>query len=128
MKKKKEAVKTAATVIDGKKQMQLDLGASTLLKIHYTPQPGSIASFLLTGRENAQTAKELCRTTGMPFRVVTKRIQEERLNGAPILSSPDRGYWLPEDATEVLRCAADLHNRAKSIHATATALRKSLKV
>ena len=128
MKEKKEAVKTAATVIDGKEQMQLDLGASTLLKVHYTPQPGSIASFLLTGRENALTAKDLCRITGMSFRMVTKKIQEERLQGAPILSSSDRGYWLAEDAEEIIRCTEALHRRAKTIHRTAAALKRIVKV
>lgn len=124
MKKKKDAVKAAATAIDGREQMQLDLGASTPLKVHYTPQAGTIASVLMIGQNNAMTAHELSTITGLPLRIVTKRIQAERLQGAPIMSAPESGYWLASDATEVIRCAEALHRRAKTQHATAAALKR----
>lgn len=124
----KEDKKTAAESTSFRSGEQLSLDMGQPLSINYTATPGSIASFLLTGRENALTAKDLCRITGRPFREVTKRIQEERLQGAPILSSSDRGYWLAEDAEEIIRCTEALHRRAKTIHRTAAALKRIVKV
>lgn len=124
MKRKKEAVTTAATVFDGKEQLQLDLGASTPLEIHYTAEPGTIASLLRVGQGKAMTAHEISSVADLPLRIVTKKIQKERLNGAPIMSSPESGYWLASDATEVIRCAEALHRRAKTQHATAAALKR----
>lgn len=122
MKKKKEAATTAATVCDGREQLHLDLGASVPLKINYTAQPGSIASFLLHGEANAIKAATLSRITGQSIRDITSRISLERRQGAPIMSSPASGYWLAENKEEVKRCAAALHARAAAIHRTAKAL------
>ena len=118
--------KTAAesTSFRNGQQMQLDLGASAPLTVNYTPQPGTIASVLLVGESNALTAAEISRVTGLPIRAVTKRIMHERRQGAPILSSPESGYWIASDAAEVLSCVTALHSRAKSIHATAEALKR----
>ena len=124
MKGKKNAVTAAATVIDGNEQMHLDLGENTPLKVHYTAAPGTIASVLMVGQRNALTAKDIGKITGLPFRMVTKRIQAERMQGAPIISSPECGYWLASNTAEIVLCAAALHNRAKSIHATAAALKR----
>ncbi len=105
-------------------QMQLDLGVSAPLEIHYNALPGSIANVLMTGRNNALTANEICRITGLPFRVVTRKILQERRSGCPIMSSPDSGYWIASDREEIVKCVNALHSRAKSIHATAAALQR----
>ena len=124
----KEKEKTAAESTSFRSGEQLSLDMGQPLSINYTAAPGTIASVLLTGRENALTAKDLCRITGRPFREVTKKIQQERLQGAPILSSSDRGYWLASDAAEIIRCAEALHRRARTQHVTAAALRRIVKV
>ena len=115
--------KTAPEGISFRDGEQLTMDIGQPLSIHFTAEPGTIASFLRRGRVNAVKAAELCRITGWPFRVVTRRVQIERLQGAPILSSPGCGYWLASDAAEVIRCADALQMRAKTQHATAAALR-----
>jgi len=114
MNRKDKAVTAAATVIDGK--------GLTSLKVNYTPQPGTIASLLLHGEGNAISAAELARITGQTVRDITRRISQERRQGAPIMSSPASGYWIAEDAAEIKRCVAALHARAAEIHKTAKAL------
>ena len=126
MKEDEKAARTVAAVTDGNGQMSIDgirIPGDDYITA-FEPAQGTIASILLTGRINAITANELCRITRLPSRVVTKKIQAERLQGAPILSSPDCGYWLASDAAEVLSCVDALHKRARSIRETAAALRR----
>lgn len=124
----KENEKTAAESTSFRSGEQLSLDMGQPLSINYTAAPGTIASVLMIGQNNALTAHELSTITGLPFRMVTKKIQEERLQGAPIMSSSCRGYWIAQDAEEVIRCAEALHKRAKTQHATAAALKRIVKV
>ena len=94
--------------------------------IEFQPVQGTIASLLHKGREYAQTTTELARITGFHPREVTRAIQRERLRGAPILSDSE-GFWLAENAGEILQCAKALHRRAIEIHRTARALQKIAK-
>ena len=46
-----------------------------------------IADHIPTGKANAITRGELCLATGLTDRLVRKMIAEERMSGAPIISS-----------------------------------------
>lgn len=63
-----------------------------------------IADFLEPGLENRITAKELRAATGLSETVLRKRIHDERMSGALILSSNEsgrNGYFLPANLNEL---------------------------
>ena len=127
MSKKENAVPTAATVKDGNGQILLTgFKPKKDYITGFAPAQDTVASVLCRGRENALTAREIARITGLPFRSVTLKICAERRAGAPILSDSRNGFWLAEDETEVKHCVNALHARAAQIHRTARALEKLL--
>lgn len=90
---------------------------------------GWIVDFLLTGRENAQTGRDLARVSGRPQRAISKAVERARRNGAPICASTDEnpGYYLESDEQEVLRFIdGPLLHRADEIRLTAAGMRRGL--
>ncbi len=66
--------------------------------ITFSTDCSSIAGVLPKGLENATSAKELAKTIGAnDLRALRTRITLERIRGAPILSAPGGGYFLPDD-------------------------------
>lgn len=93
-----------------------------------------ISDFLLTGEQNAQTAKEICnhaRRIGWKLteRQLSKAIEMERRRGVPICASCDLkspGYYLAADKGEMQRYCDSLRHRAGEIHATRRACMKTI--
>ena len=84
-----------------------------------------IAEYLLIGRENAQTGKELARALNCDIREITEKIERERRQGQPIIASCDAsnpGYYLAATADEVQQYCGKLFHRAGEIHKTRNAL------
>lgn len=84
-----------------------------------------IADYLMTGAENARTARELATLLHCDIRDITKHIERERRAGAPIVSSCNKenpGYYLAETADELQIYCRRLHQRAGEIYKTRRAL------
>ena len=62
-----------------------------------TPCQVFIRDLLPRGHENAVTARQLSRTTGLCSREIRRRIAAERAAGAVILTDGAAGYFLPSD-------------------------------
>lgn len=88
-------------------------------------QAGGIASLLMAGSENGLHLQDLVRLTGEDQRTVRKLIQEERLQGIPILSDNVHGYFLPGSDYEREICVKSLRGRAQEILETAAAIEGS---
>ena len=85
----------------------------------FCPKQGSVAALLSKGQDNALTAREISRITGLNPRDVTRAICDERRHGAPILSDPAAGFWLASNVEELRRCITALNRRACEILKTA---------
>lgn len=84
-----------------------------------------IADFLLIGKENAQTARDLANLLECEPRDITTMIERERRQGAPIVASCDSrrpGYYLTTSAEELRQYCDSLHRRAGEIYKTRAAL------
>lgn len=86
---------------------------------------GTISRLLMTGSENGLHLQDLVRLTGEDQRTVRKLIQEERLQGIPILSDNVHGYFLPGSDYEREICVKSLRGRAQEILETAAAIEGS---
>ena len=86
---------------------------------------GTIFRLLMEGSENGLHLQDLVRLTGEDQRTVRKLIQEERLQGIPILSDNVHGYFLPGSDYEREICVKSLRGRAQEILETAAAIEGS---
>ena len=89
--------------------------------MNFEAKQGTIAGFLMRGRENALTARDLERITGNDSRAVRNCIQRERLAGSPIMSGRE-GFWLASSVEDVLQCERSLWSRIREQMKTARAL------
>ena len=88
-----------------------------------------IVDFLLFGRENALTGRDLARVSGRPQRTISKAVERARRHGAPICASTDEtpGYYLELDSQEVMSFInASLLHRADEIRLTAAGMKRGL--
>lgn len=92
------------------------------------PRGVRVSDLLHEGRQNAITARELAGFFDCDNREITKAIERERRDGAPICASGSdpRGYYLAADATEMQDYCRRLKNRRQEIAKTWTALCKTL--
>lgn len=84
-----------------------------------------ITAYILPGRQNARTGRELARRANCDPRDVTLLIERERRAGTPILASCDSeqpGYYIAENAGEIESYCHSLNRRAGEIHKTRRAL------
>lgn len=86
---------------------------------------GTIFRLLMEGAGNGLHLQDLVRLTGEDQRTVRKLIQEERLQGIPILSDNVHGYFLPGSDYEREICVKSLRGRAQEILETAAAIEGS---
>lgn len=82
-----------------------------------------IEELLGVGEANAKTARELADITHLDVRDVTEMVRIERLSGAKICSSY-KGFFMPENKTDIDRTVTSLHRRANEIRKSAEALSK----
>lgn len=112
----------------GRQREMISQVSNTIPALEYSPLERDVqepvCGFLLQGRENALTAREIARMMGCNHREVTRAVQRARLRGAAICSSTGNkpGYFLTEDPAElrVFRCS--LEGRLRQITATVGAL------
>ena len=86
---------------------------------------GTIFRLLMEGAGNGLHLQDLVRLTGEDQRTVRKLIQEERLQGIPILSDNVQGYFLPGSDYEREIGVKSLRGRAQEILETAAAIEGS---
>lgn len=89
-----------------------------------------IADFLPTGAENAIDGATLAAALGYKHRELTRWIERERRNGAPIcaaVSGENRGYFLAESVDEMRRYILSLNRRIREVQATRDACGETLR-
>ena len=87
-----------------------------------------IYELLLTGEQNATTARELAKLTGLDLRGVSSAIEQERRAGLPICASCDSkhpGYYIPETRQDMQRYCSRLEHREQEIARTRQACAQS---
>lgn len=63
-----------------------------------------IENYLLRGKQNARTRRDLCILTGMSDRDVRQKIEELRASGVFVCTDEDgNGYYISEDTQDLLR-------------------------
>lgn len=85
-----------------------------------------IHEILSTGKENAQTGKDIARLLNVDIRTVTEQIERERRQGQPICATTQGdhpGYYLSDDFYEIEHYCESLRRRANKIFKTRAALR-----
>lgn len=83
-----------------------------------------IFDVLLTGAENAITARELSQLLDLPIRQVTAAVERERREGRPICSSNSEpcGYYIAADQRELAQFCRRQYQRGGEILKTHAAL------
>lgn len=76
-----------------------------------------LSELLLTGAENALTAKHIAKLTGSKPRDVTRTFQRERTAGAAICASGD-GFYMAADAAELGRYIRAFDGRLREMQKT----------
>ncbi len=121
---KKEKARPAGSAAEQAKQGNHRTSGNPYEK--YTPRGGGsqfdIADLLGHGPENGLRLSELVSLTGRKGRVVRRMIQAERLDGVPILSDNEHGYFLPSSGADRAACVRSLRGRAKEILNVAAAI------
>ena len=88
-----------------------------------------ISDFLEPGLENRITGRELQAATGLSETVLRKRIHDERMSGALILSSSENGrngYFLPANLNELKAFDRFLEGTAASYEELRPTFRKAI--
>lgn len=85
-----------------------------------------IEDFIPHGAENAITAREISRLTGLSRRRVTLAIETARKSGILICSDSCNGYFLPVTRAEAQRCIRALRSRWKHQARTLAAMERAL--
>lgn len=83
-----------------------------------------IHEVLVTGKENAQTGRELAAFFKCDIRLITSQIEKERRDGQPICatSGENPGYYLAADGEELAAYCNKLKRRALELFKTRQAL------
>ena len=83
-----------------------------------------INELLSYGEENARTSTELAKILNMDKRDIMQAVRLERLAGFPICSNY-KGYYMPENKTELKNTIIRLYKQAKETKRVADAIRKN---
>lgn len=87
-----------------------------------------IADILETGKENAQTGRDICNLLNITLRDLTLAIERERRAGFPICASSGKnpGYFLAADKEEMQTYCDSLRRRGGELFKTRRACIKSM--
>lgn len=86
-----------------------------------------IADHLLPGRENAISRQALMDRLGVSERDLRRRVERERLEGIPILTSTEvGGYYLPASPDDTARFVASMRSRGIKTLQVAQAVEKTM--
>lgn len=88
-----------------------------------------ITELLMTGRSNAQSARELAGILNCDLREISKNVERERRAGQPICAAcgENPGYFLAADEAELKNYCDRLYRRGGEIMKTRRQLLKVLK-
>ena len=84
-----------------------------------------VCDFLCYGSAFGMTSGELQRMTGLSDAQIRKAIHAERLEGVPILSSTETGYFLADSEQEKNTFCRSMKHRAREILKVAAAVSKA---
>jgi len=87
----------------------------------------SVADLLPTGQQNAVPLQHLKEMAHLPGREVRRLIEQERRNGALILSDNQHGYYLAADEEEVQQFVKSMRRRAAEIRLTALHVERAVR-
>lgn len=123
-----KAARDAANIQDGKETALLGGNNAPALYSTIGAGKGQVLDLISIGRDNAQTAAELARVSGLSRREVMAQIQAARLRGEHICSSPGRpaGFWIAETPGEFERNIQELSRRTGEQRQTIDAMEQSL--
>lgn len=82
-----------------------------------------VNELLAIGEENARSSSELARTLNIDKRDIMQAVRIERLAGFPICSNC-KGYYMPENKTELKNTIIRLYKQAKETKRVADAMRE----
>ena len=99
---------------------------NTVVNLLLTEPYSTINSRLRFGADRAVPVKELCNITGLPDRVLRKRIERMRECGMCIISDSN-GYYLPATEDELKRFIAKTEKTAKSYFASLRTAKRTLR-
>jgi len=85
-----------------------------------------IRDLLCHGKENATPTPDLARLLNCSEREIRSEVKRERLHGALICSSTSAGYWLPEEASDLIEFIRVQNARIKSMRMVTTCAKREL--
>lgn len=125
MNNKRKAASSSRNTGGGKRRAPRIEKAPFLHEKYITAKTGKqerrILSFLGNGPENARTARELSRLSGLTPRQITRIIEAARKKGVPICAAttkPNPGYYLTDDPAVLARYIRALDSRLQTIRNT----------
>ena len=86
----------------------------------------AIQDLLKTGKENAISGRELAAILNCDIRKITAKIEQERLLGAPICATCDKGYYLAEKSSDLQEYISRLSKRATRMLKITSALKNTM--
>lgn len=128
MRENEKAARDAANIQDGRETALQEGNTAPAHNSNSGAGNGQVLELISIGRDNAQTARELARVTGLSRREVMAQIQAARLRGERICSSPGNpaGFWIAENPAEYERAIKELSKRAGEQRQTIDAMEQSL--
>lgn len=76
----------------------------------------TVREYLKEGRENAITRRELIMLTGLTDREIREEIRHISMEEVPVINLGDgEGYFIPEDASDILKYIGQETSRAREI-------------
>ena len=84
-----------------------------------------VSDLLSAGKGRAVKCADLARMLGVPRRTVRRMVQRERLEGVPILSDCENGFYLPGNEDETAEFVSSMRHRADMIDRSADAVENS---
>ncbi len=74
--------------------------------------------FMYIGKENAITSKSLSHIKKITPRNLRRLAHEFRVEGFPILSSSEKGYYIPKNLEEITRYKKETRSRIMNLNET----------
>lgn len=96
--------------------------------VRINPTKLDLNNVLGTGRENARTSTDICRTYGVDRRSLVAQIQRARKSGTAIAAATDEpmGYYFPETPDELAGYIRTLDSRIAELQAVRDASNASV--
>lgn len=125
--RKKEAASDVSGIGDGKRMIQTTIfpKSDSTMQSEEKQETFAIANLLPVGRENAIRGWYLAELLQTDQRTVVEMIRKDRLKGAAICSDSKGGYYLADEADDLIRSADSLKSRGIKCIEVASAMDKT---